>query len=390
MMCDSQPAARHKLHKDGRTTLERKSRDLTRTHGMRSRAAVAWLCWLFPMLAQGQGAFTELLVVGDSLSDMGNAAAARDSFLGQSALPAYTIGLCNPADALPSGEAKCEALIYEKSRVSDGPVAVERLAQGLALGARFRSSWHVVPSRPLVGSNYAVASAKARGQGVEDLWAQVDALLLDHADPRLPDGALYVVAIGANDVVDALQTLDDSRPIEAFRAIIDTATNAIAVNVERLIDSGARHVLVINVPNVGDVPALRDAVDGDVLRALASTIADLAARRFNAQLWRRLSEVQRRHPSAEIGVFDLYTVFQLIIEIAPFYGINVTDACFDSHTYFDSTTAERVFHERCAPEPEMRPKFDRFMFWDQLHPTGWVHALIGDVLTDAALSMAPL
>ena len=144
--------------------------------------------------------FSQLFVVGDSLSDTGNALAARDAAAGVFAYDktlSYTFGLCSPLD---SDLESCGLVFFEKSRVSDGPVAVERLSEGLALGA-LTPSFHLLPlvgiDRSSVGSNYAVASAKARGSGLEDLTSQVDALLLDHSSPKLPAGALYLVAIGA-------------------------------------------------------------------------------------------------------------------------------------------------------------------------------------------------
>src|SRR5262252_10763460 len=72
-----------------------------------------------------------LFVLGDSLSDVGNAAGAADYVLGKTIAPP-TVGLCNPFDVLVLSRG-CEDVIYRKSRVSDGPVAVEYLATGLGL-----------------------------------------------------------------------------------------------------------------------------------------------------------------------------------------------------------------------------------------------------------------
>ena len=348
-----------------------------------------WLfCWLLPSVVMGQE-FSQLFVVGDSLSDTGNAAAVRDAAVGVFSYDktlSYTFGLCSPLD---SDLDNCGLVFFEKSRVSDGPVAVERLSEGLKLGPP-APSFHLLPllgiHRPSVGSNYAVASAKARGSGPEDLTSQVDALLLDHGTPELPARALYLVAIGGNDALDALQAVaalvTDEPRAESSGEIIEAGAKAIALNVERLIDSGARYVLVLNMPNIGALPAVRGATDG-LLRVLSRRAAALLARTFNAQLWWRLREVELRNPSAHVEIFDLYTVFEVERARAFFSGRNIEDGCFDSEKYFDDGV--RTFHSDCAPAAEnLAADFGQFIFWDGLHPTGRIHADIGDALVEAA------
>ena len=64
-------------------------------------------------------------------------------------------------------------------------------------------------------------------------------------------------------------------------------------------------------------------------------------------------------------------------------GGNVVDACFDSDVYRDSSAAQRVFHPDCAPESaDAAPRFSRFAFFDGIHPTGALHAELGDALRD--------
>jgi outer membrane lipase/esterase len=347
------------------------------------------LCWLLPSAVNAQE-FSELFVLGDSLSDTGNAAAARDVAAGVFSYDqtlSYTFGLCSPLD---SDLASCGLVFFEKSRASNGPVAVEHLAQGLQLAAP-APSFHLLPllgvGRPSVGTNYAVATAKARGAGVEDLTSQVDALWLDR--PDLPPQALYVVAIGANDALDALQAVaafvsGDDRD-ESSGEIIEAAAKAIASNVERLIGSGARYVLVLNMPNIGALPAVRNAADG-LLRVLARRSAALLARTFNAQLWWRLREVQLRNPSAHVELFDLYAAFEVERARAFFSRDNIEDGCFDTERYFDDGV--RAFHEDCAPAADaLAPDFDEFIFWDGLHPTARIHAAIGERLLEGARAL---
>ena len=61
-------------------------------------------------------------------------------------------------------------------------------------------------------------------------------------------------------------------------------------------------------------------------------------------------------------------------------GDNATDACFDSDAYRESSIAARSFHPDCAPLPNGAPRFARFVFWDDVHPTGATHSAIGAAL----------
>src|SRR5262245_52482181 len=108
---------------------------------------------------------SSLFVLGDSLSDVGNVAAVADYVLNQPIDPP-TVGLCNPTEVLVL-KRRCDDLFYQESRVSDGPVAVERLAADLKLPP-LRPSLHIVPNQPHVGTVYAVGGAKARGSRDSD------------------------------------------------------------------------------------------------------------------------------------------------------------------------------------------------------------------------------
>src|SRR4051812_27841840 len=64
---------------------------------------------------QGGAPVSALFVLGDSLSDVGNAAGVADYVLGKTLAPP-TVGLCNPVDVLVLSRG-CEDAIYLKSRV---------------------------------------------------------------------------------------------------------------------------------------------------------------------------------------------------------------------------------------------------------------------------------
>ncbi len=112
--------------------------------------ALLCLCLLLPL-----GAKAEIFVFGDSLSDTGNAAAGIDISLGKTI---GTIGLCPIEPPLVA----CEKIFSGTTRVSNGPVAVERLAELLDFGELKPSLFFLPPAlRPFVGTNYAVVAASS-------------------------------------------------------------------------------------------------------------------------------------------------------------------------------------------------------------------------------------
>jgi phospholipase/lecithinase/hemolysin len=325
---------------------------------------------------------SSLFVLGDSLSDVGNVAALADYALNQPIDPP-TVGLCNPTEVLVLKRG-CDDLFYLESRVTDGPVAVERLAADLGLPP-LRASLHVIPNQPRLGTVYAVGGAKARGTRDADLARQVDWLLIDRAP--LPQDALYVVMIGGNDAIDGMQ-VDAANPSAAVKpstAVVKNAANAIGTQVERLLDFGARRIVVANVPDLATLPRTRVMARASADEAAALAAASAISVAFNDALAAKLDAVEAKArwapPTPLIVRFDLNAALAVGSDAIAANGGNGVDACFESHAYRDAPQAPRVFHPDCAPETaDGPPRFSRFAFWDDIHPTGALHAALGDAL----------
>lgn len=365
--------------------------------------ALLCLCLLFPLGAKAEGSFTDVFVFGDSLSDTGNLAAFVDVnvpflppfFPGPQ--PIGTVGLCNPVDIFILGKS-CEDLFFLKSRVSNGPVAVEILAARLGFDELQPSLFFLpIAVRPFVGTNYAVAGAQAGRSDLGDLNSQVLGFSVDHGFPAPPD-ALYVVMIGGNDVIEAAKAaIDllqgaDLEPEEKPKAIIDAAVDAIGDNISLLIKQGAQKILVANSANIGSVPATRMRAEEEGLpRGLLIRVATHLTKQFNKQLAQRLDQI-RAEPnvnSVRIKEFNLFRFFEGVRFVGRIFRLNIVDACFDTDAYqdFSMLMAERKFDPDCAPEDGGEPKFDDFVFFDDLHPTGRVHAAIGRAMARTALRL---
>ena len=134
-----------------------------------------------------------------------------------------------------------------------------------------------------------------------------------------------------------------------------------------LADSGARNILVINAPNVGIIPETRLLADEPDNAGLVKQ-----ARKLSWLYRRGLHKITRQlkhYRDLQISEFDLFSFFNRLIKTAHVYDFsNTTDACFNLESF--------SFHPDC----ESGPNFDPFIFFDDIHPTARVHALVGEAL----------
>ncbi len=177
--------------------------------------------------------FSQLVVFGDSLSDVGNA-----------------------NDALGVAGAG-----YFNGRFSNGPLWVEYLAGELLLTQPVANRLD-----PVAGRNYAFGGAWTDGSGfiqffVTDIDEQVPDYLNNDGGP---DGdELIIIWGGANDFFDDIQT----NPI--------TPVNSLTDDINSLYNAGARNFMVVNLPLLGQVPDFLGTPDEAPLDAVSSQFNDL-------------------------------------------------------------------------------------------------------------------
>jgi len=298
--------------------------------------------------------FGQIVVFGDSLSDPGNAFALT----GQHLTPP-TFGMTTPEELLtlvPDAP-------YAKggNHFSNGPTWIEDLGRAIGLGASVGPAF--APGHPNA-SNYAVGGARARPVGDFHLAIQVNEFLGD-VRGHAPSGALYVIALGGNDVRDALQLADPT--------VIAAAIGSIAQHVQILYGAGARKFLAWNSPNIALTPAVRAvaAVTPGVDVLGAATALSFG---FKQGLDATLAQLSAALPGIEIVRFDAFTEINNIVANPARFGLNdVTTACIQPN----------------VPPFECRQP-DRHLFWDGIHPTRAGHAiaavLVGKALVTALLA----
>jgi phospholipase/lecithinase/hemolysin len=288
--------------------------------------------------AGAQAPFERIVVFGTSLSDSGNAFALRG---GTSTAPDYDL---DPL-LVPSAPYARGGLHF-----SNGATWIEQFARSRGLAGSARPA---LLAEDTLATNYAVAAARAREDGVNfNLAAQVDAFL-QHFGGAAPADALYVIEMGGNDIRDALV---------AYRSggagpILEAANTAIFLAIKKLHDAGARKFLVWRAPNVGLTPAIRRL---DQINPGAAFLAGALSQAFNTALDGVVAYLSGLE-GISIRRLDAYGLIANIVANPAAYGLtNVTAACVTPNV-----------------APFTCPNPDEYLFWDGIHPSKAAHAIVG-------------
>lgn len=283
-----------------------------------------------------QAAYSNVYFFGDSLSDTGNLYTASGG-----------------AEPLPP---------YYDGRFSSGPLWVESLASGLGLAGA---------ANPFLqgGNNYAWAGALSGSGGLADpllgmstgLQTQV-AGYWAASHPVADPGALYVIDIGGNDLAGIAATLSGTGDAGARLAAAQGVVDNLMFSVNYLIGQGARNFLIANAPNLGVTPMAN-------FGSFAAAATDVS-QQYNALLAAALGGLG---DSAEIIGFDLFGLVTALVDDAiaggGTYGLN--------NGLIPCTVTGL---DTC----------DNSVFFDNMHPTGVVHAMAGQAaLAAIAASQVP-
>jgi phospholipase/lecithinase/hemolysin len=289
----------------------------------------------FLLVAPGTqaGPFSNLFVIGDSLSDIGN----------------VTVVTGGAVPGVP----------YFNGRASNGPLYVDVLAQGLGLPlspSRLDTTGDGVGD----GNNFAYGGARTRsypfpfdGRSLLGQLAEFESRY-PVADPD----ALYVVFGGANNIQDALFAAAGGAPAAVVNAMIEQGVGDIAFILTELAASGAHNFLVPNLPNVALVPRIRE-FNNPLLSAIGAGLGMA----FNAGLDAFLADFGLHEQVWRLDVFDMLQ--QRVDDPAAFGLVNVTGRCY---------TGDDIGFTG-GPPPCPNP--NEYLFWDGIHPTAVVHADLG-------------
>ncbi|HEV2674661.1 MAG TPA: autotransporter domain-containing protein [Aliidongia sp.] len=287
--------------------------------------------------ADAESRFSNIVVVGDSVSDNGN---IPKDFSGQTPL-ASTFPISPP---------------YYGNRFSNGPIYVDYL-NGLlgvkaplvdvAIGGAFTGVGNVLPT--------AIIPA---GQG--GMASEIDALVA--SGTRATSKSLYVVFGGANDYFGflggavAAPGLSATQVTNLVNTQVQTTVGNLVTDVTRLYGLGVRYFVVPNLQDLGNTPSYNTSAE----RAIASQVSVA----HNAALQTAMAALaQQLHVT--IVMPDNYAADQAIENNPAKFGFtNVTTACKAGTTGLAGTV--------CATP-------DTYRYWDSVHPTAAAHILVADV-----------
>ena len=287
---------------------------------MRRRLSLMALLFLGLTCATPAGAsWNEIVLFGDSLSDVGNVRQRSSEFL---------FGLFTTPDDR-----------YFNGRFSNGPVWIEQVGDALALDASTRSY-----SAP--GTNYAHGGATTGGGSanfgiIQNLGNQVTNYLVTEARTPTAD-TLAVVWGGGNDFLDG--GTNTTLPTDNMIGYL-----------QQLYDAGARDFLVPNLPPLGDVPRF---LGNPTEAAQKSALID----QHNAYLTQELDAFATLNADATVFELDVAGIFaDLLADPATFGITNTTGQAIDAPAGTDVSG---------------------WIFWDDVHPTVTGHTLIAQAALD--------
>ncbi len=257
---------------------------------------------------RGQPDFTALYVLGDSLSDTGRTAAVIPEAL-------RPLSLIN-------------------GRFSNGPLWPEYAAPALGF-----------PYSAL--DNYAWAGATSGRTnifpGLPGVTDEVDELLSDTlCRGRLDRRAAYVLFAGSNDF---LQILSGTAAPEV---VLASATDNLVALAKKMQRRGARHLVIVDLPDIGLTPRAQAAGLGSTASALSVS--------FNALLKAKLAAA--RVDYTPVSAFGLLRA--VVAAPASFGFTNVT-----------------------TPGILNLPASGSYLFWDDIHPSTRMHALLAEEIVSA-------
>ncbi|MBD2770793.1 SGNH/GDSL hydrolase family protein [Iningainema tapete] len=259
------------------------------------------------------GLFNEIYVFGDSLSDIGNAFdATRKGF----------------KEGLPP------APPYIQGRFSNGAIWVEYLAQLLGLTSK-RKTNYAIGGANTGNTNTFIPNNPLNLPGLQQQFTSFKTQY-----PQADREALYIIWAGANDYLSG--SLQDST-----QAIANLSNG-----VKLLATLGAKNIMVVNLPDLGKLPATRQ--DPQVSKFLSDI-----TQKHNSGLAESLKALsQSLGNCVNIIQFDVYSLFNQVFASPQKFGFTV------------------VTNSELEQLSQLQGYTEEFFFWDDIHPTTAVHKLL--------------
>jgi phospholipase/lecithinase/hemolysin len=170
---------------------------------------------------------------------------------------------------------------------------------------------------------------------------------------------LYLVYGGANDMFAMLgaAAADPTNASALKDQAITTAVGNLKDILNTLAGAGATSFLVPNLPDLGSTPRL--------VGTPGQTFADMASKQFNAALDGMLASFDSLHPGAKTMELDVFAALNDALDPSNPTFPNKTTGCYPGDPFSPPPTTPTCTNP------------DKYVFWDDIHPTSAAHALLG-------------
>lgn len=352
---------------------------------------VGWVAAIaLSMPVAASAGFSNMYVLGDSLSDNGNLynwTDAPNPVTGGNPIPVTDFGPISP--------------LYATGRFENGKSYSELLWSGLQSAGHLAASGDLTPRglkpwgppaidpNPPAGTNYAVGGARSRyhsfdvGAGLPpvglptpgspgsalfspfSLRGQFNQFVADSggvADPK----ALFTVWSGSNDVGDVVKLYAAGKSSEGATRLTE-AIQDIGFVLGGLVASGVDYLLVPNVPDLGLVPETNG-------NPLASALATALSRAYDVALAGILDTLSALNPDVTVYRFDSFGFLREVTASPGDFGFtNVKDPCLVGLFVSPPPTGPVSV---CGNR-------DDYLFWDTIHPSARAHEFLAARMLEA-------
>lgn len=284
--------------------------------------SMVFQAWAFP--------FSKIVMFGDSLSDNGNLYHYMKQHMPQS--PPYFQG-----------------------RFSNGPVWVERLAEKYAptQAASFLLDY-------AFGGAGIAATEEEEEDVIFTLKHEVDSYLLAHQD-RADPHHLFMIWIGSNNYLNLPLDRDETVAM-VVKGIVNSA--------QRLVEKGAKQVVIFNLPDLGQSPFARATNTTDALTQY--TI------QHNQLLKQRIMEQMHQDSTVKWVYVDVNAwLNEAIASPAQFGFTQTTDACLP---FVPASSILNMTAQTTTLTDKPPSSCEGYLFFDAVHPSAQAHQLIAERL----------
>jgi phospholipase/lecithinase/hemolysin len=176
------------------------------------------------------------------------------------------------------------------------------------------------------------------------------AFFLSQHNDAAPSDALYVIAGGGEDALLALTAITGcGGNLACVDRVLQSTAATFAENIGNIVSelqlAGASNIVVWDVPDIGDAPAVRTLG--------TSTLGTMIASSMNTALWSAIGS------DPDVKLFDAFGLLDNVVDNPSAFGLSdVTNAC-----------AQFTI---CDPS--------QYLFWDGIHPTSAADLIISNAI----------